>query len=174
MDNELTQPLGELSPLYSLGTEFTKQRGGTGHVVTDEDTNALRLATKIMQNQDQELAPNRITAYHGSPHEFDEFDTAKIGTGEGNQSYGHGLYFAEAEPTARHYQELLSSGNPTLSGRVKSVLAEHNGDENAAKGYIQQAIDLLPDNLLNKNIKAICTKTTLTRILITFWIGVSR
>ena len=82
-----------------------------------------------------------ITAYHGSPHEFDQFDTSKIGTGEGKQSYGHGLYFAEAEPTARHYQELLSSGNPTLSGRVKSVLAEHNGDENAAKGYIQQAID---------------------------------
>ena len=82
-----------------------------------------------------------ITAYHGSPHDFDQFDTSKIGTGEGNQSYGHGLYFAEAEPTARHYQELLSSGNPTLSGRVKSVLAEHNGDENAAKGYIQQAID---------------------------------
>ena len=84
---------------------------------------------------------SKITAYHGSPHEFDQFDTSKIGTGEGNQSYGHGLYFAEAEPTARHYQELLSSGNPTLSGRVKSVLAEHNGDENAAKGYIQQAID---------------------------------
>ena len=109
MDNELTQPLGELSPLYSLGTEFTKQRGGTGHVVTDEDTNALRLATKIMQNQDQELAPNRITAYHGSPHEFDEFDTAKIGTGEGAQAYGHGLYFAESEPVAKRYRDKLSN-----------------------------------------------------------------
>ena len=87
------------------------------------------------------MSDDQITAYHGSPHDFDQFDTSKIGTGEGNQSYGHGLYFAEAEPTARHYQELLSSGNPTLSGRVKSVLAEHNGDENAAKGYIQQAID---------------------------------
>jgi hypothetical protein len=59
MDNELTQPLGELSPLYSLGTEFTKQRGGTGHVVTDEDTNALRLATQIMQNQDKDLSATR-------------------------------------------------------------------------------------------------------------------
>ena len=112
MDNELTQPLGELSPLYSLGTEFTKQRGGTGHVVTDEDTNALRLATKIMQNQDQELAPNRITAYHGSPHEFDQFDSSKIGTGEGNQSYGHGLYFAESEPVAKGYRDKLSSVSP--------------------------------------------------------------
>ena len=51
---------------------------------------------------------SKITAYHGSPHEFDEFDTSKIGTGEGNQSYGHGLYFAEAEPTAIKYRDRLA------------------------------------------------------------------
>ena len=36
-----------------------------------------------------------IRAYHSSPHDFDKFDLAKIGTGEGAQAYGHGLYFAE-------------------------------------------------------------------------------
>ena len=36
-----------------------------------------------------------IRAYHGSPHDFDKFDLSKIGTGEGAQAYGHGLYFAE-------------------------------------------------------------------------------
>ena len=36
-----------------------------------------------------------IRAYHGSPHDFDAFDLSKIGTGEGAQVYGHGLYFAE-------------------------------------------------------------------------------
>ena len=41
-----------------------------------------------------------ITAYHGSPHSFDQFDLSKIGTGEGAQSYGSGLYFAENEGTA--------------------------------------------------------------------------
>jgi hypothetical protein len=71
MDNELTQPLGQLSPLYSLGTEFVKGQGGTGHVVTDEDTNVLRLATQIMHNQDVEsgrIQPQGITAYQGGPH----------------------------------------------------------------------------------------------------------
>jgi hypothetical protein len=29
-------------------------------------------------------------AYHGTPHEFDQFDMSKIGTGEGAQAYGHG------------------------------------------------------------------------------------
>jgi hypothetical protein len=36
-----------------------------------------------------------IKAYHSSPHDFDKFDLKKIGTGEGAQTYGHGLYFAE-------------------------------------------------------------------------------
>jgi hypothetical protein len=37
----------------------------------------------------------RIKAYHSSPHDFDKFDISKIGTGEGAQAYGHGIYFAE-------------------------------------------------------------------------------
>lgn len=37
-----------------------------------------------------------IRAYHSSPHDFDRFDLSKIGTGEGNQAYGHGLYVAES------------------------------------------------------------------------------
>ncbi len=49
-----------------------------------------------------------IRAYHGSPHDFDRFDMSKIGTGEGAQAYGHGLYFAENEGVAKYYREALS------------------------------------------------------------------
>ena len=49
-----------------------------------------------------------IRAYHGSPHSFDAFDASKIGTGEGAQSYGHGLYFAGKEGTAKYYRDALS------------------------------------------------------------------
>jgi hypothetical protein len=48
-----------------------------------------------------------IRAYHGSPHSFEAFDTSKIGTGEGAQAYGHGLYFAEGEGVARSYRDAL-------------------------------------------------------------------
>jgi hypothetical protein len=44
-----------------------------------------------------------IDVYHGSPHRFDEFDASKIGTGEGAQAYGHGIYFAESPNVAQHY-----------------------------------------------------------------------
>jgi len=57
-----------------------------------------------------------ITAYHGSPHDFDEFDTSKIGTGEGAQAYGHGLYFAQNENIAKKYRDTLAQQrNPTAS-----------------------------------------------------------
>lgn len=51
-----------------------------------------------------------ITAYHGSPHSFDKFDISKIGSGEGAQAYGYGLYFAENEKVARDYRDALTEG----------------------------------------------------------------
>ena len=58
-------------------------------------------------------------AWHGSPHDFDEFKLNKdtIGTGEGAQAYGHGLYFAENPTVAQEYRDKLSrqvsyGGNP--------------------------------------------------------------
>lgn len=46
-----------------------------------------------------------IRAFHGSPHDFDRFDITKIGTGEGAQAYGHGLYFAERQGVAEFYRD---------------------------------------------------------------------
>lgn len=60
--------------------------------------------TDIEDHNDIRLADG-VTAYHGSPHEFEEFDPAFIGTGEGAQAYGHGLYFAENEGVAKGYAE---------------------------------------------------------------------
>lgn len=51
-----------------------------------------------------------MTAYHGSPHDFDEFSLNNIGTGEGAQAYGYGLYFAGKRAVAEHYRESLSNG----------------------------------------------------------------
>ena len=49
------------------------------------------------------------SAWHGSPHTFDKFSTSAIGTGEGAQAYGHGLYFAENEGVARGYRDALKT-----------------------------------------------------------------
>lgn len=47
--------------------------------------------------------------WHGSPHKFDKFDASKIGTGEGAQAYGHGLYLSESRNVADEYAGKLSS-----------------------------------------------------------------
>lgn len=47
--------------------------------------------------------PIGMTVYHGSPHVFERFDLGKIGTGEGAQAYGRGLYMAQSPEVARIY-----------------------------------------------------------------------
>jgi hypothetical protein len=52
------------------------------------------------------------TVYHGSPHKFEKFDSSKIGTGEGAQAYGHGMYLAQEPKVAQEYQFINASVNP--------------------------------------------------------------
>jgi len=47
-------------------------------------------------------------AYHGTPHLFDTFSTEKIGTGEGAQAYGWGLYFSSSKDVATWYRDTLT------------------------------------------------------------------
>ena len=69
-----------------------------------------------------------IRAYHSSPHDFDRFDLSKIGTGEGAQAYGHGLYFAE---------------NPAVSGQGGQYWNQFSnrftGPEGTAATYLRAA-----------------------------------
>lgn len=64
----------------------------------------------------------KITAYHGSPHDFDVFDISKIGTGEGAQMYGHGLYFAENPEVAGGYRKGMKQSPPTPPQEVKDAM----------------------------------------------------
>lgn len=64
-------------------------------------------ADKIAANVGSDLAS---TVYHGSPHRGIEqtgFSLQKIGTGEGNQAFGWGLYFASKREVAEAYREAL-------------------------------------------------------------------
>jgi hypothetical protein len=64
-------------------------------------------------------------AYHGTPHDFDRFTTEKIGTGEGAQAYGWGLYFASAKEVAESYRKKLT--NPGI--RLEQVARDsYNSD----------------------------------------------
>ncbi len=61
------------------------------------------------------------SAWHGSPHDFDTFDLGAIGTGEGNQAHGWGLYFAKKKSVSRNYQKELSKRLGTTSPKLFKV-----------------------------------------------------
>jgi hypothetical protein len=75
--------------------------------------------------------PKLLDVYHGTPHTLPpternplgEFDASKIGTGEGAQAYGYGIYTAEAPAVARAYQNTLSKYGELrfADGTVKNV-----------------------------------------------------
>ncbi len=48
---------------------------------------ALNQLTQMITSGPMGFAPAGITAFHGSPYLFRQFDPSKRGTGEGNQSY---------------------------------------------------------------------------------------
>lgn len=90
---------GRVDPTSEIGIQRAADLAGT---VMGGGMGASRPAGSVgMGGRD-------IRAYHGSPHDFDRFDLSKIGTGEGNQAYGRGLYFAEREPVAKDYRDRLT------------------------------------------------------------------
>ncbi len=54
-------------------------------------------------------------AYHGSPHIFDAFSTSHMGTGEGAQAFGWGMYFAGRKGVADGYRRALAHKSRGIS-----------------------------------------------------------
>jgi hypothetical protein len=94
-----------------------------------------------------EAARQGIRAYHGSPHSFDKFSTSQIGTGEGAQAYGRGLYFAEREKTAKGYRDALKGRMVTTSDGVTKTYGQHITE-------VEDAIRAAHPNLNPDNIRA--------------------
>lgn len=94
----------------------------------------------------------KVEVWHGSPHKFDTFSSKNIGTGEGAQAFGHGLYFTSERGIAEHYAgklgkdvlDIVSETNPVdqhglkYSDVIKNVVAMHKPTD---KGELLQAID---------------------------------
>jgi hypothetical protein len=64
-------------------------------------------------------------AYHGAPHDFTTFSLEKIGTGEGAQAFGWGLYFTSDQSIARWYAKKLSKRPQKTSVDIVSDNADH-------------------------------------------------
>jgi hypothetical protein len=85
-----------------------------------------------------------LDVYHGTPHRFPateanplgEFDASKIGTGEGEQAYGHGIYFAESPDVAKTYQ----SAQSPPARKATMALQATDGNVNKAIAAIKKEV----------------------------------
>lgn len=73
---------------------------------------ASRRAAVAQASQETQTLFQR--AFHGSPHKFEKFMLDHIGTGEGAQVYGWGLYFAGNREVADWYRTILSGRESKL------------------------------------------------------------
>lgn len=87
-------------------------------------------AASLIQKLQQKLEDVKYyqSAYHGSPHKFDEFSLDAIGTGEGAQAHGWGLYFAENKDISEGYREKLSVDKTTYDGKPIPYIADIKND----------------------------------------------
>ncbi len=97
--------VGAMGDVLNLATSAMPMGGASkaAMIAAPFAARAMRGATKL-----EEVVPKGIRAYHGSPHDFDKFSLSQIGTGEGAQVFGHGLYFAENPATAEYYRNYIS------------------------------------------------------------------
>jgi len=92
--------------------------------------NGIQIGDREAFERQMAQVPNLmgLTAYHGTPHTIKgKFDISKVGTGEGAQAYGHGMYFAENPNVAKEYQQKLSGWDTS----TKLALGHHGGIDNA-------------------------------------------
>lgn len=110
--------------LYSVIIENKKEDTGSPRAIRDK-LGAGPLSTITIQEmlkgvKDAQGNPYFQKAYHGSPHDFNEFDLGAIGSGEGNQAHGWGLYFAKNREVARAYKDVLGIDSvEIISGDTK-------------------------------------------------------
>ena len=129
-----------------------------------EDGSNPEFVNDVEEALGEKVTKRQLSAYHGSPHKFDKFTTAKIGTGEGAQAFGWGLYFTDIRDIAKNYANNLSEPKIFLDGKEISddsafsnvwfVVASSKNKEEAKDSLIEWGFKNKEDlSLINKALK---------------------
>jgi hypothetical protein len=140
----------EMSDAYRLGEQASVASQLYGAVLPFAAASTMASA----QRAGSLLSP--LTVFHGSPHRFSKFDASKIGTGEGAQAYGHGLYFAESPAVAKGYQNRLAGGTDPYQYQYQGQMYEPGSEKNPvthALGLIYHQGSKFAQNIAKQGLK---------------------
>ena len=118
-----------------------REFGILGDSLTEADLRALAMASVQRAGMSQPgVTGALVTAFHkvwhGSPHDFEQFSLTKIGTGEGAQAYGFGMYFASNKAVAEHYKNALSTPKGIESTTMEKDGKRITGEKLLAEYYV--------------------------------------
>lgn len=140
----------QMSDAYRLGEQASVASQLYGSVLPFAAASTMASA----QRAGSLLSP--LTVFHGSPHKFSKFDASKIGTGEGAQAYGHGLYFAESPAVAKGYQSRLAGGTDPYQYQYQGQMYEPGSEKNPvthALGLIYHQGSKFAQNIAKQGLK---------------------
>ena len=111
------------SLLTSDGVQFSQEKSAkeSGRtVLTDADV--VKLQQQAAQTEAETKTGQALfsTVWHGTPYrgiENEGFDLGRIGTGEGAQAYGWGIYFAGDRDVSEEYRRRLSDSEEIVNFR---------------------------------------------------------
>lgn len=100
------------------------KKAGYDAVVTVDESGNIREIVNL--NGKKEAVYNQ-TAWHGSPYDFEHFDLGAMGSGEGRQVHGWGLYFAKDRKISEGYKDFLKNLRSTVVIDGKKFVGYKNG-----------------------------------------------
>jgi hypothetical protein len=176
-------PVQSAKAMYQAGKAVYEDPSLVGGLLKDAYQTATSgpLGLGLIAGENMSLRPRtprgllELKTYHGSPHRinnvtpdapYGKFDLSKVGTGEGAQAYGHGIYLAENPRVAKEYAEKLSvnaswpmsgynsveKANPDLLREITAAVGDDPSRINRAVIKPSEFREISPD--LKKRINA--------------------
>ena len=132
----------EVSELEVLAGNLVNAETGTNHTSsTTVPVSILLKDVKTVNGLDAYVLYQR--AWHGTPHIFDQFTLDHIGSGEGAQAHGWGLYFALNRSVAEGYRQSLSTESKKYQGRtLKELSSEYSKKFESRRKEISEMKDV--------------------------------
>lgn len=101
---------------------MTAEERAATHPESTQDVKTANAIVKFSNGQEFAYNPQQgrefyQRAWHGTPYDFAEFALSAIGTGEGAQTHGWGLYFSKLRETANGYRVRLSNLRKLYKGK---------------------------------------------------------
>ena len=159
----VTDPVGTAKGVYEAGKAVVRDPAIIASALRQMGQKAMSGPLGAGEVMGEMIGPRKtgpvmaeLDVYHGTPHKFPateanplgEFDASKIGTGEGAQAYGHGIYYAENPDVAKGYvaagQATKASDRPTEM--VARAIDASSGDEKKAIEWLQNRLKTSPDD----------------------------